>query len=733
MSYAKIAQVQTAAAGTNLPTGNTSTRTIPTIPRPITIVSSLYGGAGGIFQFRNPFDSSLPLIRMSGPERSSFEAHFAQARLGKSATRTFADHREDLCKAVAILSVRPDRERIMLNFTRTRGPQYDRGKAYTLESSTKVATSLQRYHVSQLTITHDMANEKFRDVASLLKKLNEVLGTEYTVGRPGLSAFLQGYLDESCDFGQIYGQLRPWWFRGNFDRISTLLQKRKEEDSLLRRNAVDGDSIVNPNVPPRRVWDLFSNRVLPFYVLPVTTPSTIPDNVWAVSHSWKEEKLRTRYRTRINGEAWYIPLPKDTDPHDIRVELLNLGAEYVFLDVLCLRQYDQTKPGQEFRRKREWRVDVPTIGYVYQPPRTTVVYFNGLGEPFTMTPEGGFDSKYHWFKRVWTLQEACPNWLPGGLTATSLPEASQEGASLEFSNRLLTLLEITEHRSAPDMFKVLAANCARAHSNPVDSVAALAYLLRCESLPIYNADLDVEGAWEALIETMTPLQRLTLLVCWGGAGDSEGLYAWRPSWKQLMSYDFNHPSPSTKLFNAPSYSAQMEDELLEYLPNAGHLDSSDAYFHYAYVIQSCNIRTNVEQPPPKSPAKAHLPSATGSDVEDEGDTIDDAALDPLSVRANTPDPTSQGSVTIRSGNRECTFQIAALGCPLGTCKGEYTLVGVANCSYWIVGRRKGSRRVGAGRGGALVLSKLTVLVLDGSSGGTPQDENLGQVDMVVYC
>lgn len=732
MSYAEIAQPPTASVKARPLVGATP-RTTLAIPGLISTFFSSQGGVHGVFQFRNPFDPSLPLIRMSGSEPSLFGFRSARVRLNESTRKAFADYRENLCKVVAILSVQPDHERILLDFTGTRGSQYDRSKAYSLESSTKTATPLQRYHMSQLTIPHDMANKQFHDVKTLLEKLNEVLGTEYSSNRPGLSAFLRGYLDESCDFGQIYGQLRPWWFKGNFDRISALIQKRKEEDSLLRRNAVDGDCIVNPNVPPRRVWDLFSNRVLPFYVLPVTTPSTIPSNVWAVSHSWKDEALRTRYLTRINGQAWYVPLPKAADPYDIRLELLNLGAEYVFLDVLCLRQYDQTKPGQEFRRKREWRVDVPTIGYVYQPPCITVVYFNGLGEPFTMTPEGGFDSKYHWFKRVWTLQEACPNWLPGGLTATSLPGASQERASVEFSNRLLTLLEITEHRSAPDMFKVLAANCARAHSNPVDSVAALAYLLRCSSLPIYNADLDVEGAWEALIETMTSLQRLTLLVCWGGAGDSEGLYTWRPSWKQLMSYDFNHISTSIKIFDAPPYSAQLEDELLEYLPNAGHLDSSDAYFHYAYVIQSCSIRTSVEQPLPKSPAKSQLPPATGSDVGEGDETVYDATFDILSLRARTPDPASQGSVTILTEEREYTFQVAELGCPLGNCKGEYTLVGVANCSYWIVGRKKGLRRVGAGRGGALLLSKLTVLVLDDIGGRTPQSENLGQVDMVVYC
>ena len=50
--------------------------------------------------------------------------------------------------------------------------------------------------------------------------------------------------------------------------------------------SLDGDVVVHPTIPPRRVWDLFSNRVVPFSVLSVEFPDVMPSNVWAVSHSW---------------------------------------------------------------------------------------------------------------------------------------------------------------------------------------------------------------------------------------------------------------------------------------------------------------------------------------------------------------------------------------------------------------------------------------------------------------
>ncbi len=42
--------------------------------------------------------------------------------------------------------------------------------------------------------------------------------------------------------------------------------------------------------------------------------------------------------TPINGHQWPVSIPKDADLNLIRIEMLNMGLEYVWLDVLCLRQ-----------------------------------------------------------------------------------------------------------------------------------------------------------------------------------------------------------------------------------------------------------------------------------------------------------------------------------------------------------------------------------------------------------
>ena len=138
-----------------------------------------------------------------------------------------------------------------------------------------------------------------------------------------------------------------------------------------------------------------------------------------MSHSWVSEERLQRVSTTINGKAWPVPIPFGASLDAVRVELLSHGAEYVFLDVLCLRQKDSS-PELESLRKTEWKLDVPTIGSVYQQCRQydipVIIYFNGLGLPFVDNYEYSKD-RFHWCNRVWTLQE-CPGskWLIGGVS-----------------------------------------------------------------------------------------------------------------------------------------------------------------------------------------------------------------------------------------------------------------------------------------------------------------------------
>ena len=105
--------------------------------------------------------------------------------------------------------------------------------------------------------------------------------------------------------------------------------------------------------------------------------------------------------SEVNQRQWPIPLPKSITLDYLRSELLTLGAEYVWIDVVCLRQRS-TVDHLEQLKKEEWRLDVPTIGNIYRAAKKIVRYFNGLGVCFS---NGGWDDLRHWLQRAWTLQE----------------------------------------------------------------------------------------------------------------------------------------------------------------------------------------------------------------------------------------------------------------------------------------------------------------------------------------
>ena len=69
--------------------------------------------------------------------------------------------------------------------------------------------------------------------------------------------------------------------------------------------------------------------------------------------------------TPINQHSWPVrmPLPKDLNLDcDLRKEMLDFGAEYVWLDVICLRQ--QSEDNLEELKEKEWKLDFPMIGNI---------------------------------------------------------------------------------------------------------------------------------------------------------------------------------------------------------------------------------------------------------------------------------------------------------------------------------------------------------------------------------
>ncbi|PBK61060.1 hypothetical protein ARMSODRAFT_1065479 [Armillaria solidipes] len=227
----------------------------------------------------------------------------------------------------------------------------------------------------------------------LLKQLNDTLRTSYTLEIPTLSSLLEDCIANEYDFGTVYASLRTAWYTEDWSLIPFRLCECEEMDRKMRQTALHGNHIMQPQIYPRRVWDLYSNRV-------VSTWSTGREYSDAISHAWVDEKGRMDVWTPINGRQWPVSIPKDADLNLIRIEMLNMGLEYVWLDVLCLRQ----KGGlREDLRIEEWMLDVPTIGQVYRVVKV-YCYLSGLGRPLAVTQDY-FDSDHCWFNRAWTLQE----------------------------------------------------------------------------------------------------------------------------------------------------------------------------------------------------------------------------------------------------------------------------------------------------------------------------------------
>ncbi|PBK58970.1 hypothetical protein ARMSODRAFT_1032970 [Armillaria solidipes] len=358
-------------------------------------------------------------------------------------------------------------------------------------------------------------------VAGLLAMLNTILNTSYTLHTACIYSLLVAFITKDSDFGTAYAYLRPFWYRHDFTDVEDKLRTREEWDLMMREDVFVNKRIISELVPPRRVWDLYSNRVVAWWAA----------RGWpyAISHAWVEEKDRMDVLTPINGYEWPVPIPKDTNLDLIRIEMLNAGAEYAWLDVLCLRQVGGRR---EDLRAEEWKVDVPTIGRVYTGFEPIVYYFNGLGRPLRIKA-GDFESDRNWFKRVWTLQEVACDRIIGGDTGDD--NAMAEEVRAEFDKRLLALQEISRFRfDSPDVWTALSHMRDRVCTYPVDRIAGLVYLLDgVDAIPAYYEMQSMEDAWTALVDVLGLWNRTTLFFTYPRPGNRNKV--WRPSWSQVMN------------------------------------------------------------------------------------------------------------------------------------------------------------------------------------------------------
>ncbi|KAK0461557.1 hypothetical protein IW261DRAFT_1374950 [Armillaria novae-zelandiae] len=344
----------------------------------------------------------------------------------------------------------------------------------------------------------------------LLDHLNSTLGTSYRLHNVFLTSLLAECMTNEYDLGMAYGCLRRIWYIDDWSRARDVLWRWSGEDQKERREALVGNRIVNPRLQPRHSVD--NNRTWPR----------------PISHSWMDEQDRTAVWTPINEYEWPVPIPKDADLNLIRIEMLNLGLEYAWLDVLCLRQEGGRR---EDLRAEEWRLDVPTIGQVYFGSGV-VCYLSGLGRPLTLN-EGDLESDRSWFRRAWTLQEIGDGRdIAGDTPDGPLHAECKDG---KYATDLLTRFhkKLEDTHTSAQLDEVLAEMRTRVSTNPVDRIAGLASLVLSQWIPAYSESASLEHAWTALVDSMDGFYRGELFFLCAEPGDAGA--KWRPSWHQVMT------------------------------------------------------------------------------------------------------------------------------------------------------------------------------------------------------
>ena len=295
-------------------------------------------------------------------------------------------------------------------------------------------------------------------------------------------------------------------------------QVDRQRENAIYTNDTRQELIRSPyGIMPRRVWDLKSNRVVAYVMLHAevqathmvgnhTAASTVTaPPFWAISHSWTDDMEAVD--TPINAYQWPVPCPRNISLDDIRRFLLDLGTEYVWLDVLCLRQQSRS-PSLEQLKQEEWKLDVPTIGNVYRAAERLVRYFNGLGVAFS---EHGWDSPRHWLRRAWTLQEIKTEntTFNGAVAHSNILNTRGEVAGKETTLRhairpVLRLAGEVDSLGGCSVYELAREMANRYATQPTDKVAGLLYLLRTTQLPTYDGGITDEVAWRKCLPLLPP-------------------------------------------------------------------------------------------------------------------------------------------------------------------------------------------------------------------------------------
>lgn len=128
-----------------------------------------------------------------------------------------------------------------------------------------------RYETDKPYVPSDLADIPCSKLGAdrLLDCLNDVLKSSYTIHTHRVSETLQVFIDSGYDFGTAYGYSRHHsnLTNGSLSSKSFLHYKEHNAQSSRERFLSEDDYHIRlPFAPPRRIWDMHSNRVLPLWV-----------------------------------------------------------------------------------------------------------------------------------------------------------------------------------------------------------------------------------------------------------------------------------------------------------------------------------------------------------------------------------------------------------------------------------------------------------------------------------
>ena len=404
--------------------------------------------------------------------------------------------------------------------------------------------------------------------------------TRSKAGHPWIQNDIQYFITHQFDFGLAYAAARVAWKnfkRHSMDSSIILVERSRWHQHVqvldeARSKAIEIDNssfrqelIISPySIMPRRLWDLRSNRVIDFQMLHAAQSTiTTPPLFWALSHSWTNDM--SPVWTTINQHQWPVPLPKKITLNYLRTELLAFGAEYVWLDVVCLRQKTEIDSLEQLRQQ-EWKLDVPTIGNIYRAAVKVVRYFNGLGIRFS---NNGWDDPRHWLQRAWTLQEiATENRTINGGVPRDLHDGHQvflnsqgmvSGRLVKFRSAISPVLQLTAQVDSQYGCEIyeLAREMAKRHATQqLDKLSGLFYLLRTTKLPCYDEKLTSEDIWRQCFHLLPPERKAEVLFDFPYRGSDK---QWFPTWAQVLDW----PTRDPEYTHMRSQSLQ---DLISYIP-----------------------------------------------------------------------------------------------------------------------------------------------------------------------